>query len=333
MTRRVFFLGAGFSKALDAQYPLLNELTQDIDNYFEKGSLSKHYQMEVTPALKTNVEHLLTFLSTDLPWKTDAQLGTDRALYHEITKQIQSRLQEIGKKQLMVEENVSAFFDSVIKKPQDTSFITLNYDLLLEELINSAYKKAGKEINISDLYNYPMTWIGMRKFDGVAMFGTDLEKCVPNVIKLHGSINWYWGGASPSEMIYYQSLYDVHKREESDNQLFKSGLNPYIIPPIMDKNAFYNHIMIKQLWKTAKKLLREANEVYIIGFSMPQSDLSVRFLFQSVFENCDAKVFVVNRDNKNNLLKNYRGVFPCGPDFQYTGSDNIVEDLFKQLLR
>lgn len=52
MTKRVFFLGAGFSKAINSNFPLMNELTNDITMYFEKRSVSDHYDKEITLVLK-----------------------------------------------------------------------------------------------------------------------------------------------------------------------------------------------------------------------------------------------------------------------------------------
>ena len=63
MTKRVFFLGAGFSKAIDEDYPLMEGLTQNIGIMLEKESVAKHYE-EIAPLTKGNVESLLTYLST-----------------------------------------------------------------------------------------------------------------------------------------------------------------------------------------------------------------------------------------------------------------------------
>ena len=77
----------------------------------------------------------------------------------------------------------------------------------------------------------------------------------------------------------------------------------------MDKNAFYNHIAIHALWQQAEKLLKEADEVYIIGFSFPQTDLSVKYLFQSALRKSNAKIYVVNPEKEETLRVNYNKVF------------------------
>lgn len=330
MTKRVFFLGAGFSKALVPSFPLMHELTDDIARYFEKGSIGHHYNKEVTNALKNNLEHLLTFLSTDLPWKTEVQKNADIALYYEITQQIQKRL--IRLYDVTAEQKnpvVSNFFEHILKNYDSNSFVTLNYDLLVEKLIADAvYKRnSGVVVNVSDMYSYPMMWAGIRSFDGVGMFGAEEEKNLPKVIKLHGSLNWYWGAVTASDVVYYLSMKDIEKKHYQ----ITSGLKPYIIPPVMDKNAFYDHVMIRHLWKSARELLREADEIYIIGFSMPQSDLSIKFLFQSALEHNNPKVFIVNTQGEKELRDKYTGLYGS-IDYRYAGKQEAVQLMMENIL-
>jgi hypothetical protein len=127
-------------------------------------------------------------------------------------------------------------------------------------------------------------------------------------------------------MIYYKNLL---KGEEEEN--IDAGLTPYIVPPVMDKNSFYNHIMIKSLWKKAKELLHDADEIYIIGFSFPQTDISIRFLFQSALEGKWPKIFVVNKVNekaKNDLMRDYSQIF-IGHNINYyfCKDDDVIKEL------
>jgi hypothetical protein len=91
--------------------------------------------------------------------------------------------------------------------------------------------------------------------------------------------------------------------------------------------------MIKSLWKKAREKIQDADEIYIVGFSMPASDLSVRFLFQSAFEkNKDKKVFIVNPDNIDKLKNNYSDL---GVELNplYIGVDKTVENMFTDIIK
>jgi hypothetical protein len=96
----------------------------------------------------------------------------------------------------------------------------------------------------------------------------------------------------------------------------------------MDKNAFYNHVMIKSLWKKAKELLQNADEIYIIGFSFPQTDISIRFLFQSALKEKQPNIYVVNKESSTKLKQNYSQIF-TGRDVNYDlcGNNNVIKQL------
>lgn len=323
MTKRVFFLGAGFSKAIDNGYPLMKELTKEIETKITESPVAGHYN-EIPEIIKKNVESLLTYLSTDFPWKSDTMKYEDRALYEEIIKLISQYFSNLAKKSIE-QTPISSFStklsEYVCNHFDDCNFITLNYDLLLEVTLKNSLETKKCSVGFSDFYKYPMAWIGNRNYNGAFGFG-DSERAnkpnIPAILKLHGSANWFWAGINPSDVIYYRSW----NRNEKDN--IDMGLKPYIIPPVMDKNAFYNHVAIHALWQQAEKLLKEADEICIIGFSFPQTDLSVKYLFQSALKDSNAKIYVVNADPWNNLKANYTSVFYEDKiENTYTGKDNF----------
>jgi hypothetical protein len=340
MSKKVFFLGSGFSKALD-NYPTLSELSKEITEKLSgKESTKNHYQKEILTPLKDNFEHLLTYLSSDLPWKTDEQRHSDRALYSVITKKVASLFLERAKTTIKNNHKIylkyKNLFDFFARNSEDIDFISLNYDLLLEILLEHSYYNQSKVpnelyyITSAKMYQFPMTWIGLRSMLTGMTFGDDNIRTNPQIVKLHGSINWFWTGTSQSETIYYKNLL-----ESNDDINIDTGLIPYIIPPVMDKNAFYNHVMIKSLWKKAKELLHDADEIYIIGFSFPQTDISVRFLFQSALEGKRPYVYVVNRVNKlsiGDLKYNYSQIFiDHDVNYDFCEDDDVIDKLDKFL--
>lgn len=336
MTKRVFFLGAGFSKAIDNDYPLMKELTREIEVKISESSVAGHYN-EIPEIIKNNVESLLTYLSKDFPWKSDTMKYENRALYEEIIKLISQYFSNLAKESIE-QTPINSFGEKlseyVCGHLDDCNFITLNYDLLLEVTLLGSLKKINSSVDFSDFYKYPMGWIGSRNQDGKFGFSSYEEECKPNIpaiLKLHGSANWFWAGINPSDVIYYRNW----NRNEKDN--IDMGLRPYIIPPVMDKNAFYNHVVIHALWQQAEKLLKEADEICIIGFSFPQTDLSVKYLFQSALKDSTAKIYVVNADHWNNLKANYTSVFSEDKiKNTYTGKDSfdgsVVERFVKEHL-
>ena len=334
MVKTVFFLGAGFSKAIDNSYPLMSQLTDNIVSEIAKSSVAEHYR-EIAPLIKKDIEALLTYLSTDFPWKTDTKKYANRALYEEIIKLISEQFSELAKESVQnqntstIGENLAEYVGTHL---EECNFITLNYDLLLETTLLTKLKTINSEIGFADFYKYPMAWIGSRNYTGAFGF-TSYERenkpSVPSILKLHGSANWFWAGINPSDIIYYRNW----NRNEKNN--IDIGLKPYIIPPVMDKNAFYNHVAIHSLWQQAEKLLTEANEIYIIGFSFPQTDLSVKYLFQSALRKSKAKIYVVNPDTEEELRVNYDKVFGNNENiiYEYIGKNGKDYDAAERFIK
>ena len=336
MSKKVFFLGAGFSKAINQNYPLLKNLTDNVNEKLSKASNFYHYQ-ELSDDIKSNVEALLTYLSTDFPWKTDVTKYANLSLYHDITKIISDEFKYLAKRhtETQYSEIWNQFAEFIATNSDTYSFITLNYDLLLEDLLKvkmqNIYK--NKYIDYEDFYKYPIAKIQSRLSSspsGWASAQMYNKPNAPSILKLHGSANWFWAGINPSDTIYYRSW------QSNENDTLEQGLKPYIIPPVMDKNIFYNHIAIRSLWQQAEKLLKEAEEIYIIGFSFPPTDLSVRYLFQSAQREHTAKVYVINPDTEKELRKNYDLVFGKNNaqiDYTYTGGEQQDYDVTEKFIR
>jgi hypothetical protein len=319
-------------------YPTLSELSKEITEKLSgKDSTINHYTHEILTPLKDNFEHLLTYLSSDLPWKSEEQIYTDRALYSKISDTIVSIFNEKArftiKRRQEIYEVYRNLFNFFSKNDQNVDFISLNYDLLLEIILDYSFKNKGGKFDENDqivstrMYQFAMSWILSRS---APRHGPDVRRTNPRIVKLHGSINWFWTGTSASETIYCKIL---HKGEEEEN--IDAGLTPYIIPPVMDKNVFYNHTIIKSLWKKAKELLYNADEIYIIGFSFPQTDISVRFLFQSSLEGKQPNIYVVNKVDevlKASLYQNYAQIFVGhNINYDFCKDDDVIKELGKFL--
>lgn len=329
MTQKVFFLGAGFSKAVNGEYPLMSELTTEALAHVQKSSAQKHLE-ELAPQIKQNIESLLTYLSTDLPWKTDTTKYANKSLYCAIVQALSEIFTEYAQYERPTDNRNSVwwkFADKVRRHAWEYNFITLNYDILLEVMLKEVYPVSnGFPIYYADFYSYPMAWIGNRLPSHTAGFtANNAHSDMPKILKLHGSANWFWAGVSPSDILYYRNW----SHEESDT--ITMGLKPYIIPPVLDKSSFYNHIAIHSLWKQAEELLQNADEIYIIGFSFPQTDLAVKYLFQSALRKRTPKIYVVNSAPESALTANYQAVFG-DMDLNYvcTGHSNVVTEFITQ---
>lgn len=318
MFNDVFFLGAGFSVALaqscvinGKKYPSLKELTDLVLNGYSMASFPIHLN-EIPLKYTNNIEQLLTYLSNDLPWQNQRTLHLDKALYFELIKNISETFTELDKSCQYSFKKFENFSKFVIENK--IPIITLNYDTLLEKLLFSCMPKDYQEANsYLGFYKQAIANLNLRSYDNTAVFGSYAEdeygEKLPVIHKLHGSINWLWSATNPSEPIYYTS--------GNENKNLRKDLSEYIIPPVLDKSKFYNHNIIKSIWADAYTTLKNADRIFIIGFSFPATDLSVKFLFDSAFSNrgCEPKIYVINTiealdpKNKNYLKERYDNIF------------------------
>ncbi|MFC1980906.1 hypothetical protein ACFLVN_01515 [Chloroflexota bacterium] len=139
-------------------------------------------------------------------------------------------------------------------------------------------------------------------------------------LKLHGSLNW--GKCSKCEKIvpYRNFQYTEHKsgldyatipvisKLQSmsccEEQLNSGSL---IVPPTWNKTAF--HGQINQVWRKAASELKDTENIFVLGYSLPNTDMFFHYLFALGVE-------------MKTILKNFYVYNP----------DRSVEERFKTLL-
>ena len=319
---KVFFLGAVFSKAINHKYPLLSELNEVIKPNIIKGDMSKYYK-DTCAKVGENIEELLTHLSPDLPWKKEYTKTLDKALYNDITKNINTFINsnETPDEYQEYDQNYVQLLADFISKNRSIC-LTLNYDTLLEKIVFSRQEEEYQRFNgYEGFYKVPIQSIADRwKTPTSGMWGSKHKdpkgEKLPTILKLHGSINWMWAGTNPADSIYCSDKND--SIQEADNSVL--DLQPFIVPPTLDKNSFYNNIL-KSIWTLAYYIClgTSTKEIYIIGFSLPDSDISIKYFFKEVMSknkkmnmssNEELKIYIINKDTSKELKKRYKNVFP-----------------------
>lgn len=198
----------------------------------------------------------------------------------------------------------------------DYSFITFNYDIALDYAllsggIETSYLLAGDEVN---------------------------HKLRP-LLKLHGSINW--GRCANCKEIQpidlrpilnlivnirgpdFLCLSDMIRRTKHSRCDHMLTLPPVIVPPTWDKTS--HHAQLANVWKNAAKELEAAERIFIIGYSLPDSDLFFRYLFSlGSMGKARIKTFmVVDPDKQDIVIPRFRKLIGRGivDRFQPVNSD------------
>ncbi len=324
--RDVFILGAGFSKAIAKQMPTMVELGAEVRKRLaEVPSLSS----AIPASLGDNIELWMTYLSQPQPWLREPDIDLHRSLGGRIRQSIAD----------VIEERTAQASASLVPDwlPQlilswhrrEAVVITLNYDTLVE--------KAARDLKVSEKTSalqpvdiYPPYFANIASRSGASLWGGEVPRTF-RLLKLHGSVNWYYSGREDfhGETIFYSDVPEFGpERDEAARYSISQRLRDkaadkvtLLIPPVAEKTTYFNNETVRGLWKDAAAALRNAAALYIIGYSLPITDLGMRFFLAGNSPDADSPVHVVNTDTK--ILERYRE-FLQRPDMRakYVGSDD-----------
>ena len=293
----VFLLGAGFSKAVSDDMPLLQELSSQIRDRLPDLP-------ESLSTLGDNIEIWLSYLSQPHPWLRESENLRNRALALEITEEIKKVLDE--KEQLVIQDECPSWLLTLTQHwhKNQVGVISLNYDTLVER---AAIERIDK-IKVEHLYPVRLELSTKRGGEQAAILGPMRPVDTFTLFKLHGLTNWYYSGASEStgEVIYYSAIegWDTSSKE-SDSKLAVRDKVPLIVPPTTEKVGFFQHESLKRIWTQALSSLRAATRLFIIGYSLPMTDLAVRLFLHdgALVSDCKKELYIVNRDS--NIVDHY----------------------------
>ena len=326
--RDVFILGAGFSKAIAMQMPTMVELGAEVrERLAEVPSLSS----AIPDSLGDNIELWMTYLSQPQPWLREPDIYLHRSLGGRIRRSIAAVIEE-----RTAQASASLAPDWLRRlilswHRREAVIITLNYDTLVE--------KAARDLKVSENISallpvdiYPPYFANIASRSGVGLWGRNSDRTF-RLLKLHGSVNWYYSGREEfhGETIFFSDVPEfgpvcdeaAHYATTRRLRDMAADKETLLIPPIAEKTTYFNNETVRGLWKDAAAALQAAAALYIIGYSLPISDLGMQFFLAGSSPDADSPVHVVNTDK--NTLERYRK-FLQRPDIRadYVGPDNPV---------
>jgi len=171
--------------------------------------------------------------------------------------------------------------------PGDIAIITFNQDIQVEKILEHLGQAKRWGSIASRLFAFPdMYSMDAGVWRGVTGGGNDLftrstaEGDVLRVLKLHGSLNWYsiHGSSepSPSAMFNPHRQLSVTRRRTILTDMVLRGKRkrytlPVIVPPVNHKSAVLPDAL-NSVWGLAERLIANADDVVIFGYSCPALD-------------------------------------------------------------
>lgn len=283
----MFILGAGFSNAVFDQFPGTDKLGNlALGNLRDKGRIEEQdSRIPVGGFHRGTFETWLARLAEDQPYLSTAENLRNRALFTEVTRAVREVLVSIE------EEATSALPEWLFElvsawHARRAEVITLNYDTLVESavafhlLADSEARGLGPGfaerslVTPSDVLDgLPPASSGARLISGKGLRSF-------RIWKLHGSTSWFWvpgdtTGATIGRWEKEATSRDGDPEVEAERRRDLPGREPFVIPPTTTKASFYDNPLTREIWTRAHAAIRQADRVFIVGYSLPMTDVSV----------------------------------------------------------
>ena len=328
----VFILGAGFSKAVSTEMPTMNNLGEEVIERLKIAATQEDSHISIPDTLMHfgyDIERWITYLSQRQPWlREDAHLR-NLALARDIRSYIREAI--VRHKGVSMQSALPGWIHDLIRlwHTRTASIITLNYDTLVESAARDLQVDGSSSILPQQIY--PPYFANVESRLGEALWGEERLRTF-SYLKLHGSTNWYYSGRDDfyGETIFYSDVppWNTHyyASEEYPHPLAEDK-EFLIIPPVTDKLTYFNNETIRRLWQKASIDLWSATRVFIIGYSLPPSDIGMQFFLQHSqpgMEN-QAPAYIIDTDY--DAVRRYSELLPhMSVKDDFAGRENVVSE-------
>jgi hypothetical protein len=338
MSNIVFVLGAGCSKPAGA--PLMAEFLDTASNLLSTGQVaqkSDHFERVFRAIGSLQIVHSkaqLDLYNIESIFNAFEIANTIKKLPGFTSDEIPQVIQSLKEVIVITLENTVAFplHNTSLGIPDSYSHFT---DLLTHL---AALARPKRTISIVT-FNYDIAadaalYIARIPYD-YCTDNVDTE-AIP-LLKLHGSLNWasrttdnsiiplrlqdyfkHYSVKFPRQLItvrvpigsQLREYFSKHTKEQVNNE-------PFIVPPTWNKADHYSSI--NSVWARAARDLGEAEYIFIIGYSLPQTDTFFRLLYAlGTVSNTPLKsIQVFNPDNSNEIRDRFESILGSGAQSRY----------------
>ena len=293
MRDELFILGAGFSKAISDNMPLMADLSEESRSIGGVWNTA-HPEIKAIFRIENNVETWLSCLLEPAPFVRPSVRWSQRAVAFDIVDALRQKI-ELGEAGTLTNDPPDWLMELAgYWVHHGSSIATFNYDTLAERAITEYIRRTTLPCTTAHLFpfftdatrpGYPGGYPERQCANCV--LPQDPPNYYASLHKLHGSINWYYSGSDSysGETLYqvpvmgWSGGVHVHgslTRQHDYDPV--AGKQPLIIPPVMNKSPRFQHEAITALWNDAHFSLLRARRIFAIGYSLPSADTGFQHL-------------------------------------------------------
>lgn len=193
-----------------------------------------------------------------------------------------------GKKnaQFVVNEDYESFAEFIAQN--NVSVVTTNWDTLCEQIFESQGIKCDLCLSCDSYYHI------------------NKRKNIRQIAKIHGSISWFSCSNCGSLNIKSKGTESHFLLSDKKNTCKQCGVKqqddflftPEIITPTMVK--MFSKQLYNNIWQNAEYMLKDAQEIIFVGYSMPLADFEFRYMLTKyISPSAKIKVVLHKLDKKN----------------------------------
>lgn len=284
----VYILGAGFSRAIGHEMPLLRDLSNQVHN---KMKLEGRWEPTWGTNLQQNVELLATHLISSHPWETPADRHRGLEKFYQVTTIMEQRLLSAELKTMKQDKPDWLLALCGHWLDQSADVVSFNYDTLVERTV-ATLGPEGPTMAAS-LFPTPITPANDR-WKSVAVLGGTPPKRRFSLLKLHGSLNWWYSGpeAPPGDVVYGTTMHAQWGEDGWTDEVPAAVADKVrlIVPPTLSKDDFYANGVLRHQWRVGRAALARADRIVLMGYSLPPSDLTAALLVATAQTGCFVEV-------------------------------------------
>lgn len=197
---------------------------------------------------------------------------------------------------------------------QSTTFISANYDILIDNALESL-PNPRRNVDYAVPFDNSITPPGL-----VGSHATRL-------LKVHGSLNWLYCRTCSNLALTpgVKGALDLLPCERCE-----SLMTPIIVPPTFYKDM--SNVFLNSIWNSAESILREVDHVIFCGYSLPDADMHIKYMIKrsEINRSHPLRVSVINNharktsEERKQERFRYERFFRCSVDYRLNSFEEFA---------